>query len=587
MWTGMTREHKSWVTLSQDQASRYQGKPAYIFLQNGEDASATITYGEMDLRARALAARLQKACSPLDRVLLVYDSCIENLVAFFGTLYAGLIAVPVCPLHRKDRNGRLEKIFADCKPRLALSTTAQMARIPRCCGGDSPIRQVPWLATETVAADEAAGWKQPACAEDTLAFLQYTSGSTGAPKGVAVSHGNLLHNQRMMRHAFQTSEGSMVVSWLPIFHDMGLIGQMLHAYYLGATSAFMSPMSFLQNPARWLKAISTYQADISGGPNFSYGLCESRIPDCELQGLNLSSWRVALNGAEPVQQHTIEAFSRRFAGCGFRKTAFYPGYGMAEATLLITGNAPRIPPVYRWVNKQALGKDRIVSSHPAAHSAQCFVGCGHSVLDETLVIVDTRTLQCCPDNQIGEIWVAGKHIACGYWNRPHETRETFQAYLNDGRGPFLRTGDLGFLENGELFITGRLKDVIILHGVKHYPQDIEASIQTSVAEVRPEGVATVGIPGPAGEQVVVIAEVQREMFRKSDLQEVANSIRQVVCENHEFALQDVVLIRPGRLPKTTSGKVRRRLCASLYLAKKFSDSPSPVLHRPGVTVAAL
>ncbi|PWT89828.1 MAG: AMP-dependent synthetase, partial [Acidobacteria bacterium] len=289
----MTREGKSWITLAQRQADHYQEKSAYIFLENGECPAETISYRELDLRARVLAGRLQSVCVPGDRVLLVYDSCVENMVAFFGALYAGLIAVPVCAPHRNSHNARLENILVDCRPRLVLSTAAQTAKAQRYFGSVSTLRQIPWLATDIVAG-EAVGWQEPASDNDTLAFLQYTSGSTGTPKGVAVSHGNLLHNQRMLQHAFQTSENSTIVSWLPIFHDMGLIGQMLHAFYAGATCVFMPPMSFLQDPLRWLKAISAFKADISGGPDFSYGLCEKRIPAGALQGLDLSSWRVAL-----------------------------------------------------------------------------------------------------------------------------------------------------------------------------------------------------------------------------------------------------------------------------------------------------
>jgi len=302
--------------------------------------------------------------------------------------------------------------------------------------------------------------------------------------------------------------------------------------------------------------------------------------------IDLSSWRVALNGAEPVQRQTLETFSRRFAGCGFQKKAFYPGYGMAEATLIISGGLPDDEPVYRWVDRKELRKDRVVSSPPFAPSAQPLVGCGGQILDETIVIVDIGTFQPCPDDQIGEIWVAGKHIAQGYWGHAEPTRDTFQAHLNDGRGPFLRTGDLGFLKDGTLFVTGRLKDVIILQGAKYYPQDIEASIQTMISAVRPEGVATVGVTSPTGEKVVVVAELQREMLRSADLKSVANSIRRVVSEDHGLALQDVLLIRPGTLPRTTSGKIQRRLCGELYLSQEFQICHTAAGYELGVGVAA-
>lgn len=565
----MTRQHTTWIALAQKQAAHFGKKAAYIFLANGDHVGETITYEEVDVRARALAARLQGLSNPGDRALLVYDSCVENMIAFFGCLYAGLIAVPVCPPHRNRRNARLENILQDCHPSLALSTAGQIGEIKRISNHDSLFERVAWLATETVPGDESNAWIEPASNHGSLAFLQYTSGSTSTPKGVAVSHYNLLHNQAMLQHAFKTTEHSTIVSWLPIYHDMGLIGKMLHSFYAGATCVFMSPMSFLQQPARWLHAISKYKADISGGPNFSYSLCEKKIPADRLASLDLSSWRVALNGAEPVQYHTLEGFSRRFALCGFQKQAFYPGYGMAEATLIISGGSPSQEPVCRWLDKNELRQDRAVSRPASAPSAQPLVGCGGRILEETIVIVDPRTCQPLADDQIGEIWLAGKHVAQGYWGHPEATRNTFHAYLKDGRGPFLRTGDLGFLQEGTLFITGRLKDVIILQGAKHYPQDIEASIRALVPAVRPEGVATVGITSPAGEKVVVVAELQREILRNADLKSVADSIRRAVSQDHGLVLQDVVLIRPGSLPKTTSGKIQRRLCGDLYLSEGF------------------
>jgi acyl-CoA synthetase (AMP-forming)/AMP-acid ligase II len=578
----MTRECRSWVTLAQKHAAQFQDKTLYLFLENGERQGQTITYGQMDLRARAVAARLQNLCSSGDRVLLVYESCVENMIAFFGCLYAGLIAVPVCPPHRNPGNDRLKKIAADCKPRLALSTLKHRGEIEGRFGNHSLLPGTEWLASDSVSVDEADNWNEPLSNPDALAFLQYTSGSTGTPKGVAVSHNNLLHNQAMMQHAFGSTEDSMIVSWLPIFHDMGLIGHMLHAFYVGASCVFMSPMSFLQRPLRWLTAISDYKAGISGGPNFSYSLCVKKIGADASKNLDLSSWRVALNGAEPVQLQTLETFSRHFAGCGFQKRAFHPGYGMAEATLIISGGSPDQEPVACWVDRKALAKDKVVPIMASAPSAQAIVGCGKPIPGETVLIVDVATLQPCPDDQIGEIWVAGKHVANGYWGRPEATQETFHAYLSDGRGPFLRTGDLGFLNDGTLFITGRLKDVIILHGTKHYPQDIEASIQATIPTVRPEGVATVGISSPAGEQVVVVAEVEREMLRKTNLQDLANLIRKVVSEHHGLVLHEVVLIRPGTLPKTTSGKIQRRLCGDLYLSEGFQICHKAATHEAGL-----
>lgn len=564
----MGREYTSWIGFSQQQALQFTDKPVYVFLENGERVTETVSYGEMDLRARALAARLQKLTRAGDRVLLVYNSCIENMVSFFGCLYAGVIAVPVVFPHKGSHNTRLENIILDCDARLALSTQGQIIEIERRFHNGLLLRPFTWLASDTVLPAEAVDWKNPAPNHDTLAFLQYTSGSTGTPKGVAVSHGNLLCNQAMMQHAFGTTQDSTVVSWLPIFHDMGLIGQMLHAFYAGTTCVFMPPMSFLQQPSRWLTAISSYKAHLSGGPNFSYELCEKKVPAELVEKLDLSTWRVALNGAEPIRYDALEGFSRKFAASGFRKSAFYPGYGMAEATLIISGPSPHDEPVYRWVDREALRHDRIVARPAGEPSAQPLVGCGSSILDETVVIVDADG-DICAHDRIGEIWVAGNHVARGYWEHREATRETFHGYLKDGRGPFLRTGDLGFLQDGTLFITGRLKEAIILQGVKYYPHDIEACIYSALPEVRHQGVAAFSIEGASGEQVVVAAEIERELLRTADLRAIAGSIRRVVSEEYGIVLRDVVLIRPGTLPKTTSGKIQRRHCSDLYLAEGF------------------
>ncbi len=582
----MNSRYTSWTTMAQQQAAEFQDKLAYIFLEDGDHASQSVSYKEMDLRARALAARLQKLCRPSDRVLLVYNSCVENMVAFFACLYAGLIAVPVVPPHRGGRNARLENIIFDCEARLALSTVQQIAEIERRFCDNPLLRRFAWFASDTVSPDEAHDWNPPSSSPDTLAFLQYTSGSTGTPKGVAVSHGNLLYNQAMMQHSFKTTEDSTIVSWLPIYHDMGLIGQMLHAYYAGTTCVFMPPMSFLQQPLRWLKAISTYRGQISGGPNFSYDLCAKKIPAARLQDLDLSSWRVALNGAEPVRHCTLEGFSRRFASCGFQKRAFYPGYGMAEATLLISGASPDEMPTYLWADKDALRQDQVVLRPCADPAARPLVGCGAAILDETIVIADSG-LRPCADNRIGEIWVAGEHVARGYWACQESTEDVFQAYLLDGRGPFLRTGDLGFLHNGMLFVTGRLKDIIIFRGVKHYPQDIEASIVAAVPAVHAHGVAAFSIDGPAGEQVAIAAEVEREFLRRADLRQLTNSIRIVVSEEHGITLQNVVLIRPGTLPRTTSGKIQRRYCGDLYQSNGFQLCHQAVTHEAAVGAATI
>ena len=358
------------------------------------------------------------------------------------------------------------------------------------------------------------------------------------PKGVMVSHRNLLHNQQLIQQAMQHTEKTIFVGWLPLFHDMGLIGNMLQPLYLGIPCILMSPVAFLQSPVRWLQAISRYKATTSGGPNFAYDLCVSKITPTQRATLDLSSWEVAFNGAEPVRAETLERFSATFSQCGFRASAFYPCYGMAETTLIVSGGRVRVPPVIQTVEKQALEQNRVVQADGAndADWTRTVVGCGQTLLDQQIVIVHPENLSKCLPNQVGEIWVSGSSVAQGYWRRPEETEYTFGAYVaNTGEGLFLRTGDLGFLVNGELFVTGRLKDLIIIRGRNHYPQDIELTVEKSHPVLRPNSGAAFTVEIEGEERLAIAQEVERRYLRTLDVDEVAFAIRQTVVENHVSA----------------------------------------------------
>jgi acyl-CoA synthetase (AMP-forming)/AMP-acid ligase II len=563
--TPVKNGNQSWIELARGRAARHGLKTAYLFLENGEEPAEEISFTEMDARARALAGRLQSRCSPGDRVLLLYPSGIEYMVAFFACLYAGLVAVPVFAPRSSKHNARLEGVLRDCGASLALTTGKELAEMSAFFEANPGLRGLPWLASDAVEKGEAEAWRPPPVGADTTAFLQYTSGSTGVPKGVIVTHGNLLYNQAMIRQGFASTPESTCVSWLPIYHDMGLIGNMLHAFYGGATCVFMSPVSFLQRPVRWLRAISQYKARVSGGPNFSYELCLQRIPPEALSDLDLSTWNIAFNGAEPVRHATLERFAERFAACGFRKRSFYPCYGMAETTLIVSGRKPEAESVHLWVDRNELGQDRVVEATAGGHSLP-LVGCGKALLAEWITIVDPVTLTCCPPGRVGEIWVAGPHVAQGYWNRPEETVATFEARTaDDGNGPFLRTGDLGFLKDGEVYVTGRLKDVIVVRGVNHYPQDVEAAAEAASPAIRKGGVAAFSVEAGSDERVVVVAEVERTLMRKFDPALLTGLIRRQVLEVEELMVAEVAFIRPGTLPKTSSGKVQRRRCREQYL----------------------
>ncbi len=419
------------IKLLQYRASSQSQETAYSFLEDGETDAETLTYAELNRKSKAIAARLQVLDLRGERALLLYPSGLDYLAAFFGCLYAGVIAVPAYPPQNQRKTPRIQAIVADAQAAIALTTQKLLPRMQSLLG---KIGSLQWLATDNLETGIEANWQQPDLEKDTTAFLQYTSGSTGTPKGVMVSHGNLLHNAAMTYRCMGHSPKSRFVSWLPIYHDMGLIGGILQPLYGGFPCVFMSPTSFLQRPYRWLEAISKYKGTTSGAPNFAYELCVQKITDEQRATLDLSSWQVAFNGAEPICHKTLERFSNSFAGCGFRREAFYPCYGMAEATLLVSGGDretrrqrdKEISYQSKAVDRLALAEDRIVEVF-GEEDSKVLVGCGSSIPGQEIVIVNPETFVICPSGEVGEIWVCGDSVAKGYWNRLEETEETFRA----------------------------------------------------------------------------------------------------------------------------------------------------------------
>ncbi|MFI6572757.1 fatty acyl-AMP ligase [Nocardia fluminea] len=537
----------SYVHHVRQQVRDYDETRSYIYLREAgrELVEEVVTYRDLDRDARALAAWLAGRPESAEPVVLLYHDGMAFLRAFLGCLYAGVIAVPAPLPHDERSTRRVAGIIADSGARLVL-TTANFQ---------------PMVAAATTAAvvatDEQLGdpdaWALPAIDTGTIAFLQYTSGSTGTPKGVVVTHGNLLHNEAAISSSIGIDDTSTGVTWIPQFHDMGLIGSLLASIYAGANLVFMSPTTFLKRPVRWLQAIDKYRATCTAAPNFAYELIAKRVTDEQLATLDLSTLEVALCGAEPVRERTITAMRERFAPAGWRPTALLPAYGLAEATLLVTAG--------RFDAQAAVtdGPDSVL------------VGCGQPAPGLIVRIVDPHTGQQTTGDTVGEIWVRGDSVAAGYWNRPEETRHTFDAHLGD-EGPFLRTGDLGMLRDGELFVTGRLKDLLIINGRNLYPQDVEELVE----ELHPALTAGVAVSVEAGgrERLVVVQGIKTALLRGTTLAELTSTIKIAVARGFDVPAPSVVLIESRSVHRTTSGKVQRASMREAFL----DDSISTVLH---------
>ncbi|WDD36942.1 amino acid adenylation domain-containing protein (plasmid) [Nostoc sp. UHCC 0926] len=557
-------------------------KQAFTFLEDGETQELTLTYHELDRRSRAVAAQLQVLGLSGERAILLYPPGLDYLTAFFGCLYAGVVAVPAYPPSNQRKTPRIQAIITDARASIALTTTAMLSTLQSILPPQTKQGNFHWLTTDNIAQDIEDSWQQPAINADTLAFLQYTSGSTGTPKGVMLSHGNLLHNADVTYQLMEHSPSSKFVSWLPVYHDMGLIGGILQPLYGGFPCILMSPASFLQRPYRWLQAISHYKGTTSGGPNFAYEQCIQRITQEQKETLDLSSWSVAFNGAEPVRQDTLEQFATTFAECGFRPEAFYPCYGMAEATLIVSGGVKTALAQVTTVEKSALSQNQIVEATAQSQDIQSFVSCGESIPQQQILIVNPETLTPCSSGEVGEIWVSGPSVGQGYWNRTEETEQTFHAYLKDTKeGPFLRTGDLGFLDNSELFITGRAKDLIIIRGRNFYPQDIELTAEFSHPSLRSGANAAFTVQVNNEERLVIVQEL--EFRAKPNLVEVASAIRQAITEEYEVQVYGVVLIKPGSIPKTSSGKIQRHATRTQFQNSELNIVESDILKISDIT----
>ncbi len=556
------------VDLLRYRAHNQTDKTAYIYLEDGETNEEKLTYNELEILAQAIAAKLQSKITSGDRALLLYPPGLEYISAFLGCLYAGIIAVPVYPPDptQLERSlARLRSIIKNAEPSVVLTTTPILKLSDELLENDQDFKRMEWLTTDDIDLELASVWETPEIDGNTLAFLQYTSGSTGMPKGVMISHGNLIHNQTIIQRISEHTTELVGFSWLPLYHDMGLIGSVLHTLYMGGKCFLMSPIAFLQKPIRWVSAISRYKANASVAPNFAYELLIKAEERENQSNLDLSTWEITLNGAEPIRPQTIERFMNAFERYGFRRQTFSPCYGMAEATLMITGIEKNVSPIILNVNKSAIVKNQVVVSEMNNEDSVDFVSCGRIDLGQRISIVDPGSSKELSSNNIGEIWVSGQSVAQGYWNNVEDTRNTFSAYLTDtGEGPFLRTGDLGFVKDDHLFVTGRLKDMIITRGQNHYPQDIELTVEMSHKAIRAGCIAAFSIEVEDEEQLVIVAELKIKNGMP-DTKSIIEEIRAAVGEHHGIYPYAVELLPPKGIHKTSSGKIQRYLCRKSFI----------------------
>jgi acyl-CoA synthetase (AMP-forming)/AMP-acid ligase II len=557
------------VQLLRDRALEQSDSHAYTFLADGNKETGRLTYGELDRQARAIAAQLQSLNAKGERALILYPAGLEVIAAFCGCLYAGVIAIPAPPPEAgrlKRTLPRLQAIIKDAQASLVL-TTAGILEIVSEVRVDFPeLQTMRWIDTEKVDLELAEAWEDPNVDQDILAYLQYTSGSTSTPKGVMLSHYNLMHHAAYLKQACGYESHSVTVTWMPYFHDYGLVEGLMVPLYNCTPCYVMSPFSFIKRPLVWLQAIANYQGTHSQAPNFAYDQCIRRIKPAQMANLDLSCWEAAGNAAEPINPKVMREFFEKFAPCGFRWEAFAPAYGLAEDTLLVSTKPKLTEPVFCHVSTVAIEKDQIIPVKPDDEGVRTFPSCGRLVCETKVAIVNPDKLTRCTGDRVGEIWVSDPSVAQGYWQRTTETQETFKAYLADtGEGPFLRTGDLGFIKDGELYITGRIKDLIIIRGTNHYPQDIEWTTQQVNPAFRPDYGAAFSINANGDEKLVVVQEVERgnEGF---DTQTAIADIRQEIAEQHELQTHAIVLVKRGNILKTASGKIQRRACRASFLA---------------------
>ncbi|ADO68584.1 AMP-binding protein [Stigmatella aurantiaca] len=547
----------------------------YTFLSEAGEEESKLTFAQLDAQARAIAVELKKAGATGQRVVMLYPSCLEFVAAYFGCLYGNVVAVPAYPPEpaRLQRTlPRLQAIVKNASATKILTTQAIKAMVGFFTPYAPELGEVEWIATDAVDVNQASEWQRPNIGPQTLSFLQYTSGSTATPKGVMVTHANLVANTMALTSVVKTHRDSTLVCWLPLFHDMGLIGNVIHAAYVGFHCVLMAPTTFLQNPFLWVKAMSDYKATFTGGPNFGYELCNRKVTAEQRATLDLSHLETAYNGAEPVRYETLERFLELFGPQGLKRSAIKPCYGMAETTLVVSMmTSDSKGPILVMADGAALERNQVQPVEGNPVGARSLVSSGNISTDpsQRVLIVRPETGVRCASNEVGEIWISGPSVARGYWNMSDETEAIFHAYLSDtGEGPFLRTGDLGYLrEDGELFITGRWKDLVIIRGTNHYPQDIERTMEQQHPAMRPGCGAAFCVDVKNEERLVVVQEVDAN--KVTDFDGLLEKVRNAINQSHGVQPYALVLVPPRSITKTSSGKIQRRACRALWLSNEM------------------
>ena len=547
---------------------------AYAFLRNGEKEDGRFSFAALRSRAERMGrALIAGGAQPGDRILLMLPQGLDYVTALYACFYTGFMAVPTSPPSRAQHLSRLQKIARDCSAAVIVSDQGTLDTFgPALC----ELSDAKVCAVEGLDSEVDNDLPLPELTPDSIALLQYTSGSAGHPKGVMVTHRNLCVNQTMLQQALGTGPQSTTVSWLPLFHDMGLIMGMMHPLFVGAGCYLMTPLAFLQKPQRWLSAISTYKAEVSGAPNFAYDLAVTDVPEADRAAFDFTNWKVAFNAAETIRPETLQRFVATYAPNGFQEVFANWCYGLAEATLIVTGGyRHRVPRTVRVAGEELAAAGVALPVDAGEPGARLVASCGRPLGAAEVVIAHPETCDRLPVGEVGEVWLAGEIIAPGYWNNPEATEAAFNAYLTDGAGPYLRTGDIGFMSEGELFLTSRVKDLIIVRGRNYSPADLEFAAERAHPHIRENGVAAFTIAGASGESVVIAAEVTREGMKDFDAGAMTRAIRAAITAEFDLRVAQIAFVRRGKLPRTTSGKIQRPICREDYLAGALARVDQP------------